>query len=97
MNSQQYRRAVKRMLDSEAPDVHIEVLLLFGARPHAWAEFGVVDMSALGWDENVKGYLILRYGFSAAARRRHQLAVCLRVIADRIDREVEKSEYQGYE
>lgn len=84
MNPSQHRTAVRRLLDIHAPDVHIEVLLLFGVCPDRW-EF---NWECDEWEGHVRNYLADRYGYSLT--KRLALATCCEIIIERIAKEAQQ-------
>lgn len=88
MNSQQYRSAVTKLLDREAPDVHMEILLLYGAQPDVLEP----DRGWHAWSTSVVDYMIDRHGYNRQSA--NHLAEVVAVIAHRITKEKHRAQHK---
>jgi hypothetical protein len=81
MNDEMYQCAVRRLLDLKAPDVHMEILLMFGPQPPGYTLWASAELM---WSENVVGYLQTRYAYTGSSAH---LTTVVNIIAGRIRRE----------
>jgi len=86
MNQQQYQRAVERLIDRDCPDIHMEVLLLFGASPDRWSGKDQDNHSPrVDWRLEVRKFLTGRHRFK---RGSHTADIALDIIERRIEHEL---------